>query len=53
VIKDLKVKGTSSAAKIGTRMRNIRLADGDHNIDCRVDGIGAMKPKSVFVKKAQ
>jgi len=53
VIKDLKVKGTSSVVKVGTRVRNIRLVDGDHNIDCRIDGIGAMKLKSEFVKKAQ
>jgi protein PhnA len=53
VIKDLKVKGTSTVVKIGTRVRNIRLVDGDHNIDCRIEGIGAMKLKSEFVKKAQ
>jgi len=51
VIKDLKVKGTSSVVKIGTKVKNIRLVDGDHNIDCKIDGIGAMKPKSQFVKK--
>ena len=51
VIKDLKVKGTSSVVKIGTRVKNIRLVDGDHDIDCKVDGIGAMKLKSEFVKK--
>jgi len=53
VIKDLKVKGTSSVLKVGTRVRNIRLVDGDHNIDCKVEGIGAMKLKSGFVKKVQ
>jgi protein PhnA len=53
VIKDLKVKGTSSVVKVGTRVRNIRLVDGDHDIDCRIDGIGAMKLKSEFVRKAQ
>jgi len=53
VIKDLKVKGTSSVVKVGTRVKNIRLVDGDHDIDCRIDGIGAMKLKSEFVKKAQ
>jgi len=53
VIKDLKVKGTSAVVKVGTRVRNIRLVDGDHNIDCRIDGIGAMKLKTEFVKKAQ
>jgi protein PhnA len=52
VIKDLKVKGSSSVVKVGTKVRNIRLVDGDHNIDCRIDGIGAMKLKSEFVKKA-
>lgn len=52
VIKDLKVKGSSSVVKVGTRVKNIRLVEGDHNIDCKVDGIGAMKLKSVFVKKA-
>ena len=52
VIKDLKVKGTSSVVKVGTKVRNIRLVDGDHNIDCKIDGIGPMKLKSEFVKKA-
>ncbi len=52
VIKDLKVKGTSSVVKVGTKVRGIRLVDGDHNIDCRIDGIGAMQLKSEFVKKA-
>ncbi|PLX78429.1 MAG: alkylphosphonate utilization protein [Desulfuromonas sp.] len=52
VIKDLKVKGSSSVVKVGTKVRNIRLVDGDHDIDCRIDGIGAMKLKSEFVKKA-
>jgi len=52
IIKDLKVKGSSSALKIGTKVRNIRLVDGDHNIDCHIDGFGAMKLKSEFVKKA-
>jgi protein PhnA len=52
VIKDLKVKGSSSVVKVGTRVKNIRLVDGDHDIDCKVDGIGAMKLKSKFVKKA-
>jgi protein PhnA len=51
VIKDLKVKGTSSVVKIGTKVKNIRLVDGDHDIDCKIDGIGAMKLKSEFVKK--
>ena len=51
VIKDLKVKGSSSVIKIGTRVKNIRLVDGDHDIDCKIDGFGAMKLKSEFVKK--
>ena len=52
VIKDLKVKGSSSSVKVGTKVKNIRLVEGDHNIDCKIDGIGAMKLKSEFVKKA-
>lgn len=52
VIKDLKVKGSSSVVKVGTKVKNIRLVEGDHNIDCRIDGIGPMKLKSEFVKKA-
>ena len=52
VIKDLKVKGASSVVKVGTKVKNIRLVDGDHDIDCKIDGIGAMKLKSEFVKKA-
>ena len=51
VIKDLKVKGSSSTLKQGTRVKNIRLVNGDHNIDCKIDGFGAMKLKSEFVKK--
>ncbi|MGL5351953.1 MAG: zinc ribbon domain-containing protein YjdM [Clostridium sp.] len=51
VIKDLKVKGSSSALKIGTKVKNIRLVDGDHDIDCKIDGFGAMSLKSEFVKK--
>lgn len=51
VIKDLKVRGSSSVVKVGTRVKNIRLVYGDHNIDCKIDGIGAMKLKSEFVKK--
>lgn len=51
VIKDLKVKGSSSVIKVGTRVKNIRLVAGDHNIDCKVPGIGSMKLKSEFVKK--
>lgn len=52
VIKDLKVKGTSLVVKVGTRVKNIRLVDGDHDIDCKIDGIGPMKLKSEFVKKS-
>jgi protein PhnA len=53
VIKDLKVKGSSSVVKVGTKVKGIRLVhDGDHNIDCRIEGIGAMGLKSEFVKKA-
>lgn len=51
VIKDLKVKGSSLVVKVGTKVKNIRLVEGDHNIDCKIDGIGAMKLKSEFVKK--
>jgi len=51
VIKDLKVKGSSSSIKIGTKVKNIRLVDGDHDIDCQIDGFGAMQLKSEFVKK--
>jgi protein PhnA len=52
LIKDLKVKGASSSLKVGTKVRNIRLVEGDHNIDCKIEGFGAMKLKSEFVKKA-
>lgn len=52
VIKDLKVKGSSLVVKVGTRVKGIRLVEGDHDIDCRIDGIGAMQLKSEFVKKA-
>lgn len=51
VIKDLKIKGTSSVIKVGTKVKNIRLVGGDHDIDCKVPGVGAMKLKSAFVKK--
>ncbi|GCF93327.1 hypothetical protein NRIC_12180 [Enterococcus florum] len=51
VIKDLKVKGASNPIKQGTKVKNIRLVEGDHNIDCKVDGFGPMKLKSEFVKK--
>lgn len=52
LIKDLKVKGSSSTVKVGTKVKNIRLVDGDHDIDCKIDGIGAMGLKTEFVKKA-
>lgn len=51
VIKDLKVKGSSSVLKQGTKVKSIRLVDGDHDIDCKIDGFGPMKLKSEFVKK--
>ena len=51
VVKDLKVKGTSLVVKVGTKVKNIRLCDGDHDIDCKIDGIGPMKLKSEFVRK--
>ena len=51
IIKDLKVKGASSALKKGTKVKNIKLVEGDHNIDCKIDGFGAMSLKSEFVKK--
>lgn len=51
-IKDLKVKGSSSGVSVGTKMKNIRLVDGDHDIDYKIDSFGAMKLKSEFVKKA-
>lgn len=52
LIKDLKVKGSSSTIKVGTKVKNVRLVVGDHNIDCKIEGFGAMKLKSEFVKKA-
>ena len=52
VIKDLKVKGSSAVVKVGTKVKNIRLVDGDHDIDCKINGIGAMQLKSEFVRKA-
>ncbi|MDO4667214.1 MAG: zinc ribbon domain-containing protein YjdM [Streptococcus sp.] len=51
VIKDLKVKGAPKDIKQGTRVKNIRIVSGDHNIDCKIDGFGAMKLKSEFIKK--
>lgn len=52
VIKDLKIRGASGVVKVGTKVKGIQLIDGDHDIDCRIDGIGAMQLKSQFVKKA-
>ena len=52
IIKDLKIKGSSQVIKVGTKVRSIRLIGGDHDIDCRIDGIGSMQLKSAFVKKA-
>ena len=52
VIKDLKIKGSSSVVKVGTKVKNICQVGGDHDIDCKIDGIGAMKLKSEFVKKS-
>ena len=52
VIKDLKIKGSSLVVKVGTKVRNIRIVSGDHDIDCKIYGIGAMQLKSEFVKKA-
>ena len=51
VIKDLKVKGSSLVVKVGTKVKNIRLVQGDHDIDCKIEGIGSMGLKSQFVKK--
>ena len=52
LVKDLKVKGSSLVIKVGTKVKNIRIIDGDHDIDCKIDGVGAMQLKSEFVKKA-
>lgn len=52
VIKDLKIKGTSQVLKVGAKVKNIRLVGGDHNIDCKIEGFGAMKLKSEFVRKS-
>lgn len=52
LIKNLKIKGSASVIKVGTKVKGIRLVDSDHNIDCKIDGIGAMQLKSEFVKKA-
>ncbi|WP_298236337.1 zinc ribbon domain-containing protein YjdM [uncultured Azohydromonas sp.] len=52
LVKDLKIKGSSAVIKVGTKVKSIRLIDGDHDIDCRIDGFGPMQLKSEFVKKA-
>lgn len=52
LIKDLKLKGSSSVIKVGTKVKNIRLVAGDHDIDCKIEGFGAMQLKSEFVRKA-
>ncbi|WP_090128941.1 zinc ribbon domain-containing protein YjdM [Limnohabitans sp. Rim11] len=52
LIKDLKLKGSSSVIKVGTKVKNIRLVEGDHDIDCKIDGFGAMQLKTEFVRKA-
>lgn len=51
VVKDLKLKGSGGVVKMGTKVKNIRLVDSDHDIDCKIDGFGAMSLKSEFVKK--
>ena len=51
LIKDLKLRGSSQVVKVGTKVKNIRLVEGDHNIDCKIDGVGAMGLKSEFVRK--
>jgi protein PhnA len=52
LVKDLKIKGSSSVVKVGTKVKNIRLIEGDHDIDCKIDGFGPMQLKTEFVKKA-
>lgn len=52
LIKDLKIRNASSSIKVGTKVKNIRLIEGDHDIDCKIEGFGAMQLKSEFVKKA-
>lgn len=52
LVKDLKLKGSSSVIKVGTKVKNIRLVDGDHDIDCKIEGFGAMQLKTEFVRKA-
>lgn len=52
LVKDLKIKGSSNVIKVGTKVKNIRLIEGDHDIDCKIDGFGPMQLKSEFIKKA-
>ncbi len=52
IVKDLPVKGAPKSIKAGTKVKNIRLVEGDHNIDCKIDGFGSMALKSEFVRKA-
>ncbi|MDA8114788.1 MAG: zinc ribbon domain-containing protein YjdM [Acidithiobacillus sp.] len=52
VVKDLKIKGSSAVIKVGTKIKNVRIVDGDHNIDGKVDGVGAIQLKSEFLRKA-
>ncbi len=52
VIKDLPVKGMPKPVKAGTKVKNIRLVEGDHDIDCKIEGFGAMGLKSIYVRKA-
>ena len=52
LVKDLKIKGSSTVVKVGTKVKNIRLVEGDHDIDCKIEGLGPMQLKSEFVKKA-
>lgn len=52
LVKDLRLKGSSAVIKVGTKVKNIRLVDGDHDIDCKIEGFGAMQLKSEFVKKS-
>ncbi|GLS14571.1 MULTISPECIES: zinc ribbon domain-containing protein YjdM [Hydrogenophaga] len=52
LVKDLKLKGSSAVIKVGTKVKNIRLVEGDHDIDCKIDGFGAMQLKSAFVRKS-
>ena len=52
LVKDLKLKGSSAVIKVGTKVKNIRLVEGDHDIDCKIEGFGAMQLKSEFVKKS-